>query len=384
MIPGRQFAGNQIQGERQQQQDDFGFYRPDAAQDPPEQLLAVLADGMGGEVGGHEASELVVASFMDAYIVATGNIPSRLEAALQVANQQIAKAVRNNSALQGMGCTLVATVVANEGVYWLSVGDSLLYLVRQGKSRRLNADHSLGHELDEKARRGEITAAEAKNSSNRNMLLSAIIGSPLESVDVPHQAHPLQSGDHLLLASDGLATLTQAEIDKVFTRLADGSAEELSNLLLAAVKEKRRPNQDNTTVLVIAADLPRPPPVILPRRRRSWILGVLAGMFLGAMMAWGVLWMQSTEPPTKVEQGKPVVEKIPESNQKGVDHPAPAKSVTSAQETPAVTETAKPEFPTVSDKKPPLATEPGKQGSKSDKKPDSLPTPSVSSEPKSP
>lgn len=384
MIPGRQFAGNQIQGERQRQEDDFGFYRPDAAQDPPEQLLAVLADGMGGEVGGHEASGLVVASFMDAYIVAKGNIPSRLEAALQVANQQVAEAVRNNSALQGMGCTLVAMVVANEGVYWLSVGDSLLYLVRQGKSRRLNADHSLGHELDEKARRGEITAAEAKNSSDRNMLLSAIIGSPLESVDAPHQAHPLQSGDHLLLASDGLATLTQAEIDKVFTRLADGSAEELSNLLLAAVKEKRRFNQDNTTVLVIAADLSIPPPVILPRRRRSWILGVLVGVFLGAMMAWGVLWMRSTEPPTKVEQGKSVVEKIPESNQKGMDHPAPVRSVTSAQEIPAATETTKPESPTVNDKKPSLATEPDKPGGKHDKNPDSLPTPSVSPKPKSP
>lgn len=384
MIPGRQFAGNQIQGERQRQEDDFGFYRPDAAQNPPEQLLAVLADGMGGEVGGHEASELVVASFMDAYMAAKGPIPSRLEAALQVANQQVAEAVRNNTTLQGMGCTLVAAVVANEGVYWLSVGDSLLYLVRQGKSRRMNADHSLGYELDEKARRGEITETEAKNSSDRNMLLSAITGSPLTLIDAPHQAHPLQSGDHLLLASDGLATLTQAEISRVFTRLADGSAEELSNLLLTAVKEKRRPNQDNTTVLVIAADLPVPTPVMLPRRRYSWILWVLVGMFLGAMMVWGVPWMRSTEPPTKVEPDKSVVGKIPESYQEGVNHPAPVRSVTSAQEAPATTETAKPESPSVDAKKPSHTMVPDKPGSEPDKKPDSLSSPPVSPEPKSP
>ena len=117
-----------------------------------------------------------------------------------------------------MGCTLLAVVLAEEGLYWISVGDSPLWLWRRGRLRRLNQDHAYRSILAAEVSAGEISAADAFRHPARNALVSAVTGDEVELVDLPRQAHPLKPGDQMLLASDGLLTLGENEIAALLTR----------------------------------------------------------------------------------------------------------------------------------------------------------------------
>ncbi|HOB60674.1 MAG TPA: protein phosphatase 2C domain-containing protein [Candidatus Competibacteraceae bacterium] len=236
------------QGERSHQEDDYGVFEL-----PPQleagELLLVLADGMGGERAGARASGLAVRVFVETYdTVSAGTIPDRLNRTLTRVNQRMEREIATDPrGLEGMGCTLLAVVLAEEGLYWLSVGDSPLWLWRRGQLRRLNQDHAYRSVLAQQVRLGEISATDAASHPDRNALVSAITGDEPELVDLPLQAYPLERGDQILLASDGVLTLNELEIAAV---LAGSHADQSPcQLLLAAVAERQRPHQDNTTVL---------------------------------------------------------------------------------------------------------------------------------------
>ena len=236
------------QGSRPRQEDDYGLFDL-----PPQleagELLLVLADGMGGEQAGAVASALAVRSFIETYdIVPSSAIPERLERTLQHVNSRMALEVASDpDRLRGMGCTLLAVVLAEEGLYWISVGDSPLWLWRRGRLRRLNQDHAYRHVLAQQVKAGKISAEEAACHPDRNALISAVTGDQLELVDLPRQPLPLKLNDQILLASDGILILREPEIAAVLES-AD-HAQSPCQALLAAVDDCRNPQQDNTTVL---------------------------------------------------------------------------------------------------------------------------------------
>ena len=137
-LPGfdHQLAGGQIAGAREYQEDDFrivGFRDrdPDGCD-----LLLVLADGMGGHRGGARASRLAISTFVDAFPQETGRATARLRAALEAANAEVGRVAEEDRRYHGMGCTLVACAVTDDGaVHWISVGDSPLWRVRNGCGR---------------------------------------------------------------------------------------------------------------------------------------------------------------------------------------------------------------------------------------------------------
>ncbi len=235
------------QGDRVRQEDDYGVFEL-----PPEldagDLLLVLADGMGGEHAGARASALTVRDFIETYdAVPAATVPERLERTLAHVNQRMALEVASDpERLEGMGCTVLAVVLAEEGLYWISVGDSPLWLWRRGRVRRLNQDHAYRSILAARVSAGEISAADATRHPDRNALVSAITGEDIELVDLPSQPYPLKCGDQILLASDGLLTLSESEIAASLTG-AYGKAP--CRQLLAAVEARRHPHQDNMTVL---------------------------------------------------------------------------------------------------------------------------------------
>lgn len=236
------------QGSRSRQEDDYGIFEL-----PPEleagDLLLVLADGMGGEQGGARASALAVRSFIGIYdAVPATTIPERLEHTLAQVNAQMAQeAATDPEGLNGMGCTLLAVVLAEEGLYWVSVGDSPLWLWRRGRLHRLNQDHAYRSILARQVSIGQISAEAAARHPDRNALMSAVTGDVLDLVDLPRQAYALGESDQILLASDGVLTLDEREIAAVLTdRRMDGTP---CQTLLAAVAACGRPQQDNITVL---------------------------------------------------------------------------------------------------------------------------------------
>lgn len=214
-------------------------------------LVAVLADGMGGHIGGALASRTVCEHFVAAYAKETGAEPERLLGALRAANDAITAKVAANPMLSGMGSTVIGATFEGRHVHWVSVGDSPLLLYRRGEIALLNEDHSLAPELDALAAAGKITPAEARSDPRRHMLRSAVTGDDLEMIDLPPRPLELDAGDYVILASDGLQTLEPGEIERVVAAYAGDGAEAVASALIRAVEAIRDPYQDNTTVIAV-------------------------------------------------------------------------------------------------------------------------------------
>lgn len=216
------------------------------------ELVAILADGMGGHAGGALASQTVCETFVDAFAQEQGaDTHARLISALSAANEAIAGKVHENPALSGMGSTLVGVVFSNDGAQWVSVGDSPLMLYRRGEIALLNEDHSLAPELDRMAEAGHISMEEARRDPRRHMLRSAVTGDDIDLVDISKKPLAVEPGDYVILASDGLQTLEQSEVERIVSAYAADGAKAVAHALIRAVEAVRDPHQDNATVVAV-------------------------------------------------------------------------------------------------------------------------------------
>ncbi|MFH0350905.1 MAG: PP2C family protein-serine/threonine phosphatase [Chromatiales bacterium] len=242
-----ELAGSQIIGRRDSQEDAFliTYLSENAGAD----AVLIVADGMGGHAAGHLASNLAVQTFNRHVTThyAEGDIPALLHEGIAHANKVIGDTAKEMSALQGMGCTLVSVVLSGSHLYYVSVGDSHIYLVRNHKLKKANADHSYGGFLDRMAALGQ--PVEPEPGSSRNMLLSALTGEDIFEIDCPGEPLELLPGDKVILATDGLDTLAE---DQIAALSAEAStANSLVDGLLKAADNAKARHQDNTTVLAI-------------------------------------------------------------------------------------------------------------------------------------
>jgi len=188
---------------RASNEDSFGY---------DEQLgIFVVCDGMGGHAAGEIASQIavdtVLAYFREDQPSVTKKAPADdtplgarlLAEAVKKANDAIlgyADAHKNTS---GMGTTLVAARFAEGNVSIANVGDSRIYLLRDGELHQLTEDHSL---VMEQVRRGMLTLEQAKHSSAQNIITRAL---GTDDATLPDLGEfPAQAGDVLLLATDGV------------------------------------------------------------------------------------------------------------------------------------------------------------------------------------
>ena len=214
-------------------------------------LVAVLADGMGGHAGGSLASRIVCENFFAGYGSSIGPTRERLRAGLIAGNRAVALTVERQPHLAGMGSTLIGAVFGADGLEWVSVGDSPLYLYRRGEIALLNEDHSLAPALDQAAAAGRITPEAARADPRRHMLRSAVTGDDLELVDLSVKPLALEPGDYIVLASDGIHTLEDSEIARVIAAYGADGPDAIAAALIRAADNVRDPQQDNTTVLVV-------------------------------------------------------------------------------------------------------------------------------------
>lgn len=247
---GADIAWGQIQGNRPSQQDSATCLSW-----PSNLHLLVLADGLGGHTGGEVASATAVKSFRDAFVAAPAEVTveKRLLAGLQEANLAIYDRVQASPELRGMGTTLVAAGLEQDSLIWVSVGDSVLWLLRDHGIRRLNENHSVGGMLEKQIEAGEINAAEAASAPDRSDLLEALMGDDVSLVDAPKEAVRLRSGDVVILASDGVEVCNDAELIEIATEFKQSSGH-LVDAILEAVERHARPGQDNATVIVAQID----------------------------------------------------------------------------------------------------------------------------------
>ena len=241
-------AGDQIQGGRNYQEDEFAITLLTGDSSAGDRLLLVLADGMGGHAGGAVASEIVVRTFWDGFRQPATDIAANLSAGVSAANEAVRAKQQADPALSEMGATLVAALVRDGHLYWASVGDSLLWVCRNGRLNRLNADHSMRPLLLGLVELGRMTEEEVRHDPRVHQLRSVIAGDDIPMVDIAATGYPLEVGDVVVLASDGLETLSELEMETLLTQHGN-NAQALVDALLEAVTAANRPHQDNTTVL---------------------------------------------------------------------------------------------------------------------------------------
>ncbi len=238
-------------GARAYQQDSIGLADPeDRAFLAHGGFLAVLCDGMGGMEHGDVASQTAVRAMVGAYAkkLPAESIPAALERAARAANDQVIAAALNLGLKEGVGTTLVASVLHNGYLYFISVGDSAIYHVRGGTIHMVNRPHVFANLLDQAAARGQISRSEAARHPERESLTSFIGIHDLHEIDLNTEPRPVAAGETILLASDGLfKSLEAAEIQECLT----GHPQSWPQALVTRTLERRRPGQDNVSVVSV-------------------------------------------------------------------------------------------------------------------------------------
>jgi len=207
-------------------------------------VLAVVADGMGGHEGGEVASGIAAARVAETYYAEPGLPQDALLKAFEVANREIYETARADKRLIGMGTTCTAVAVVNGLAYSAHVGDSRLYLIREGRIYRMTEDHSATMEM---VRHGMLTLAEARSHDERNVILKAMGTRP--DLDTAHWSAPFpaREGDRLLLCSDGLYERIEDQelADITSTRTPLDACRELIRLAV------ERQSSDNVSAVVL-------------------------------------------------------------------------------------------------------------------------------------
>ncbi len=227
--------------------------------------VAVLADGMGGHEAGDVASKIVVTEVFSELKFLSANfaenepsVPEYFANATRSANETIMKYVKDNPAAHGMGATLVSLVLIENRLYWMSVGDSPLYLLRDGKLQQLNEDHSLAPQIDFMVQQGLMDPEVAKMHPDRNCLTSVIMGQRIAKSDCPATPFQLKMGDVVVVSSDGLQYLGDEKIAKVLHRYRRRKSAEIAGYLLEAIDALADPDQDNVSFSVIKLNHMKP------------------------------------------------------------------------------------------------------------------------------
>jgi protein phosphatase len=232
-------------GRRSSQQDSFGTSN---INDTSKGILSIVADGMGGISNGAEMSKLVV-SLLLAEFEKSPVITNPPEFLLSSVTKAQAAARAKIPPGQMSGTTVVAVYMKNDDLYFISVGDSRINLFRGGELVKLNRDHTLGAELDEKAARGEISLADARTDKQRNSLTSYIGTGDRFLIDRNIAPIKLVTGDILLLMSDGV--FGSATNEEIITALATGNLKTAGDMLNSYVLAKNKEHQDNFTAILL-------------------------------------------------------------------------------------------------------------------------------------
>lgn len=223
---------------------------------------AVLSDGMGGHAAGDVASKIVVTEVFSELKFQSSdfegfetNVGSVLKSAAVSANDCMAAHASSNPHTAGMGATLVAPVFIRDSLFWISIGDSPLYLLRNGRLRQLNEDHSLGPHIDYMVRSGMMSEDVGRNHPDRNALTSVLIGETIERIDCPDRPFRLKHGDILIVASDGLQFLSNSQISEIVRENAKNGSSTIAESLLNELRDLGDPDQDNVCFSVIKVEL---------------------------------------------------------------------------------------------------------------------------------
>ncbi len=216
-------------------------------------MIAIVADGMGGHIGGKQASKIAVdfiAEYFDSNMekiigYTSRKIKQAMIDCVKGANKKVYDFSKETPELFGMGTTIVVCYISDDKIYAVSAGDSRLYIINDS-IKQVTRDHSLINELLEM---GMISVNQAKNHPKRNIITKAV-GSE-ESIEPDIYTEKFGDGDTILLCTDGLTNMIENEnITEIIN-----SGSELSQCVSTLVEQaKKNGGNDNITVVIIRQD----------------------------------------------------------------------------------------------------------------------------------
>ena len=246
---GYQVANLQGLGTCERQEDAFSFANVmDVTLIREKGLLAVVADGMGGMKDGRLASETAVSCIRQDF----AGFDHRSDLAAQLRGSMCRANEKAFALLGGEGgSTAVVCLIYQEQLYFASVGDSFLYLKRDGRVFRLNRPQNIRHELYLEAIRGGTMDPSMARQDPEGAALTQFLGIDLlEDIDLLLRPLPLMSGDILLLCTDGVAGGLNEE--QLIDGLTKPTPQEMCTALEQMVKHASSGQyQDNYTALII-------------------------------------------------------------------------------------------------------------------------------------
>lgn len=288
----------QIIGKRETQQDALACFRVSNTQQ-----LFVLADGMGGHQGGETASKIVIETFLHDFADFTDDELSAnaLYTTLEHANRAIEEKAFEQPMLQGMGTTLIAVLIDEQGQFdYISVGDSPLYQTDAGSLKRINANHAFAEQLQQMVADGLLSAAEAAQHPQRHAITSAVAGGQMAQID--QGSGSLQVGERLVLASDGVQTLSHEQLTAIITQPDFAS---IAHQVMQHIHAIQAVHQDNASLIVLQSDTMhatraiQAPPTLIPLQIsqpiklgvpiKSVILGLILALVLVLLLGYGWL-----------------------------------------------------------------------------------------------
>ncbi len=244
-------------------------------------LFAVVSDGIGGHRAGEVAAELAVNYIVENVSQSNGRTPIQImESAIHAASQAIAARSASQEEHSGMGATCACVWLEGQRLYIAYVGDSRIYLVRNGSIQRLTVDHTWVQEAME---RGIITPAQAHNHPNVHIIRRHLGSVELPEVDfrlrlgdnetteqaTGNQGTLLKAGDTLLMCTDGLTDMVwDDEILRLI--LTRNSLKSAAEDLIAQANE--RGGHDNITVVLIGVPDKE---TTQPTKKRTFLSGWL-------------------------------------------------------------------------------------------------------------
>lgn len=237
----------------------FSFFRASET-DPTPILLAVVADGVGGQKAGEIAANIAVETIQKSFqYFEAKELLKALEQSILEANREIVRQAETSTDTAGMACTCAAAVMVANRLFIANVGDSRIYIMQKGRLTQISRDHTLGTEF--RFLEGVDEQDQVKTSS-RSHIITRYLGSDLppkvdlglyldeqENLTFAIGNQGLELGEHdlVLICSDGLTDMVlDGEIEATLKSYPANQV--VASLTDAALK---RGGEDNITLIVI-------------------------------------------------------------------------------------------------------------------------------------
>lgn len=237
-------------------------YQQDAVYVTPSKVLAankktrvmgIVCDGMGGMADGGKASQtaiqMMLQGFKNIEKMPEVDIPGFFQQGIKVIDRVIHDFPKEDG--KGSGTTMVACIVEDNRLYWASVGDSRIYIIRGNQIQQVTRDHNYWLRLMEMVEAGQITMEQASSMKQKEALISFLGIGNISLMDINTTPFELQYGDIVMLCSDGITkTLSDDRIKKIIINDAV-KPEQKAEALVEAATHTNSHSQDNTSVALI-------------------------------------------------------------------------------------------------------------------------------------